>query len=164
MLRQPVSYFDREENASGTLISRLSTDPRQLQELFGPPGVFPLISIFNIIGCVSISFAFGWKLAAVTFFAAMPFIFFAAYMRIRYEKLFEALNAEVYADSSKFAVEAIRAFRTVTAFTMEKSIIDRYSELLKQQRQKALRKAWSATLIFAFSDSVELCAMALAFW
>lgn len=85
-------------------------------------------------------------------------------MRIRYEKKFEALNADVYADSSKFAVEAIRAFRTVAALTMEQSIVDRYYNLLKQQRQKALSKAWYATLVFAFSDSVELCAMALTFW
>ncbi|OQD78772.1 hypothetical protein PENANT_c082G01455 [Penicillium antarcticum] len=164
LLSKPVSYYDREEHSSGSLVSRLSTDSKQLQEMFGPAGVFPFISIFNILGCVAISFAFGWKLAAVTFFAAMPFIFLSAFMRIRYEIKFESLNAEVYADSSKFATEAVRAFRTVTALTMEDTILERYSNLLKDQRQKAIRKAWYATLIFAFSDSVELCAMALAFW
>ncbi|KAJ5472359.1 hypothetical protein N7530_006360 [Penicillium desertorum] len=164
LLSKPVWYYDREENSSGSLISRLSTDSKQLQEMFGPTGVFPLISIFNIIGCVAISFAFGWKLAAVTFFAAMPFLFLSAFMRIRYEIKFESLNAEVYADSSKFATEAVRAFRTVTALTMEDTILQRYSRLLKEQRQKATRKAWYATLVFAFSNSVELCAMALAFW
>lgn len=159
-----MSYFDREENASGSLVSRLSTDPRQVQELFGPNGVFPLISLFNVIGCVIISFVFGWKLAAVTFFAAMPFLFLAAFMRIRYEIMFESLNAEVYKDSSRFAAEAIRGFRTVTSLTMEDYIIEKYSNLLQQQRKKALRKAWYATLVFSFSDSVELCAMALTFW
>lgn len=123
-----------------------------------------MISIFNVIGCVAISFSFGWKLAAVTFFGAMPFILFAAFMRMRYETHFESMNAGVYADSSKFATEAIRAFRTVSALTMEKTITERYSNLLKEQRSKAFRKSWYATLIFAFSDSVELCAMALTFW
>ncbi|CAG8126861.1 unnamed protein product [Penicillium salamii] len=163
-LKKPISFYDREENSSGTLISRLSLDPKQIQDLLGPMGVFPLISIFNVIGCVAISFSFGWKLAAVTFFGAMPFILFAAFMRIRYETHFESMNAEVYADSSKFATEAIRAFRTVSALTMETTIIDRYSGLLKEQRSKAFRKSWYATLVFAFSDSVELCAMALTFW
>lgn len=127
-------------------------------------GVFPLISVFNVTGCVIISFIFGWKLAAVTFFGAMPFILLAAFMRIRHETHFESMNAAVYADSSKFATEAIRAFRTVTALTMEDTIIQRYSDLLKEQRTKAFRKSWYATLVFAFSDSVELCAMALTFW
>lgn len=164
IFRESVSYFDREENASGSLVSRLSTDPRQIQEIFGPTGVFPLISVFNVIGSVIISFIFGWKLAAVTFFAAMPFLFLSAFMRIRYEVMFESLNAEVYKDSSKFAAEAMRGFRTVTSLTMEGHIIKRYSNLLQQQRKKALRKAWYATLVFSFSDSVELCAMALTFW
>ncbi|OJJ32293.1 hypothetical protein ASPWEDRAFT_62003 [Aspergillus wentii DTO 134E9] len=164
LIRKPVAYYEQDENACGSLISRLSTDPKQVQELFGPTGVFPLISVFNVMGCVAISFAFGWKLAAVTFFAAMPFLFLSAYMRIRYEMMFESMNAEVYRDSSQFATEAIRAFRTVTALTMEDVIIKRYSDLLTQQRKKATRKAWYATLIFAFSDSVELCAMALTFW
>ncbi|OOQ85102.1 lipid A export ATP-binding/permease protein msbA [Penicillium brasilianum] len=164
LVSESVSFFDREENASGSLGARLSTDPRQVQELFGPTGVFPLISVFNVIGCVIISFIFGWKLAAVTFFAAMPFLFLSAFMRIRYEIMFESLNAEVYKDSSKLAAEAIRGFRTVTSLTMEEHIIQRYADLLQQQRKKALRKAWYATLIFSFSDSVELCAMALTFW
>lgn len=85
-------------------------------------------------------------------------------MRIRFEMQFDTMNAEVYAGSSQFAAEAIDAFRTVASLTMEDAILNRYSNLLKQQQNKAFRKAWVACLIFAFSDSVELCAMALTFW
>ncbi|KAL2864303.1 ABC transporter ATP-binding protein [Aspergillus lucknowensis] len=164
ILRQPIPFFDQENNASGSLVGRLSSDLKQLQELFGPNSVFPLVSIFTVLGCAIISFSFGWKLASVALFAALPFIFFAAYMRIRYELQFEEMNANVYAESSKFAAEAIRAFRTVSALTMEDYILSRYSTLLAEQRQKALHKAWYATLVFSFSDSVDLCAMALTFW
>lgn len=152
------------ENASGSLVSRLATDPKQIQEMVGLNGIFPIISICSMIGCIAIAFAFGWKLSLVTVFAALPCVFLAAFMRIRYELEFEALNAEVYAGSSQFAAEAINAFRTVSALTMEASILNRYSNLLKQQQSKAFRKAWLATMVFAFSDSVELCAMALTFW
>jgi ABC-type multidrug transport system fused ATPase/permease subunit len=152
------------ENASGSLVSRLATDPKQIQDMIGLNGIFPVISVCSMIGCIAIAFAFGWKLSLVTVFAALPCVFLAAFMRIRYELQFEALNAEVYSGSSQFAAEAIQAFRTVSALTMEDSILNRYSGLLKQQQSKAFRKAWLATLVFAFSDSVELCAMALTFW
>lgn len=164
ILQRPIAFYDREENASGSLVARLATDPRQLQELLGITGAFPLISIFNMIGSVLIAFSFGWKLALVAVFAAMPVIFSAAFLRIRWEMQFEAMNAEVYAGSSQFATEAIGALRTVTALTMEGFILDKYSTLLKQQREKAIRKAWYATVVFAFSDSISLCAMALTFW
>ncbi|KAL5362551.1 P-loop containing nucleoside triphosphate hydrolase protein [Aspergillus floccosus] len=160
----PISWFDREENSSGTLTSRLSTDPQQLQSLFGVSGTFPLISILSVIGCIAISFSFGAKLAAVAFCAGTPFMFLGAFARIRYEMKFEAINAAVYAESSQFASEAIRAFRTITSLNMEKAILRRYSTLVTQQRRRAMRKAWYATLLFAFADSFELCSMALTFW
>ncbi|RAK97348.1 ABC transporter ATP-binding protein [Aspergillus ibericus CBS 121593] len=161
---KPIPFHDRIENASGSLVSRLATDPKQVQDLIGINGAFPMISIFSMLGCIIIAFVFGWKLSLVAVFAALPCTFLAAFMRIRYEMQFEAMNAEVYSGSSQFAAEAIDAFRTVSALTMENFILDRYSGLLQQQQYKAFRKAWYATLIFAFSDSVELCAMALTFW
>ncbi|KAL2868927.1 ABC transporter ATP-binding protein [Aspergillus lucknowensis] len=164
MLAQPIAWFDRDENSSGTLTSRLSTDPQQLQMLFGVNGTFPLISIFSVIGCLAISFSFGAKLAAVAFCAGTPFMFLGAFARIRYEMKFEAINAAVYAESSQFASEAIRAFRTITSLNMEKAILRRYSSLVDEQRRRAMRKAWYATLLFSFADSFELCAMALTFW
>ncbi|KAJ5261435.1 hypothetical protein N7478_012030 [Penicillium angulare] len=164
ILKKPVPFYDLKENASGSLVSNLATDPRKIQELIGLNGAFPVISIFSMIGCVAIAFSFGWKLSLVAVFAALPCVFLAAFMRIRYEMQFDALNTAVYAGSSQFAAEAIEAFRTVSSLTMENTILDHYSGLLKLQQKKAFRKAMPATLVFAFSDSVELCAMALTFW
>ncbi|KAL4745772.1 hypothetical protein BDW72DRAFT_186104 [Aspergillus terricola var. indicus] len=164
LIRKPIPFFDSASNSSGTLTSSLSSSTKQLQDLFGVNGVFPLVSIFVILGCISISFAFGWKLAAVAIFAALPFIAFAANLRTRYETQFELMNAKVYAESSAFASEAIKAFRTVSACTMEGFILERYKALLAEQREKALKKAWLACAVYAFSDSVDFCAMALTFW
>lgn len=164
ILQRPIPFYDLNENSSGSLSSRLGTDPKQVQEMLGPSGAFPLISIFNMLGCIAIAFSFGWKLSLVAVFAAMPVIFLGAFMRIRYELQFESMNAQVYGHSSQFAAEAIGAFRTVSALAMEDKIVHRYQTLLEQQQHKAFRKAWYAMLVFAFSDSIELCAMALTFW
>lgn len=164
ILKKPIPFYDLNENSSGSLSSQLGTDTKQVQELLGPSGAFPLISVFNMIGCIAIAFSFGWKLSLVAVFAAMPAIFLGAFMRIRYEIQFESMNAQVYGNSSQFAAEAIGAFRTVSALAMEDKIVNRYQTLLEQQQHKAFRKSWYAMLIFAFSDSVELCAMALTFW
>ncbi|KAI1625512.1 ATP-binding cassette, subfamily B, member 1, partial [Exophiala viscosa] len=164
ILRNPVPFFDREGNASGSLMSRLSTDPKVIQELLGLNGVVPLIAIFNMTGCIAIAFSFGWKLTLVTFFSAMPVIWIAAFVRIRFDLQFEAWNAKVFVESSQFATEAIGAFRTVTSLTMEASIVNKYSELLRDQIRKSTRKAIYAALVFALSDSIELCGMALTYW
>ena len=145
-------------------MSRLSSDPKTLQELLGANSTFPLISVFNVIGCLAISLSFGWKLTVVTFFAGTPVVFTAAFMRVRWEVHFEEMNAKVFASSSQFATEAIGAFRTVSSLTMEDYIVNKYASLLKKQIKDAVRKVWYAMLVYALSDSIELCAMALAFW
>ncbi|MCJ1400565.1 hypothetical protein MMC11_003771 [Xylographa trunciseda] len=164
ILNKPVPWFDGEDNSSGTLTARLSNDPQQLQEILGPNMALPLVAIFNITGCTIISFYFGWKLTLVAFFAVLPVILAASFMRVRYELQFEAFNAKVFAESSKFAAESIGAFRTVTALTLEDTITKHYRDLLDEHVSKAFKKARLAVLIFALSDSVELCCMALTFW
>jgi ATP-binding cassette subfamily B (MDR/TAP) protein 1 len=164
ILNKPVPWFDSEDHSSGTLTARLSNDPQQLQEILGPNMALPLVAVFNVMGCTIISFAFGWKLTLVTFFAALPVILAAAFMRIRYEVQFEAFNAKVFAESSKFAAESIGAFRTVTALTLEDTITRHYRGLLDEHVRKAFKKGRYAVLIFALSDSLELCCMALTFW
>jgi ATP-binding cassette subfamily B (MDR/TAP) protein 1 len=164
ILRKPISFYDQEDNASGSLMSKLSTDPKQLQQLLGLEGAFPLISIFNLVGSISISFAFGWKLTLVVLFSAMPVILIASFFRMQWEVKFEEENAKVFAGSSRFATEAIGAFRTVSSLTMEDTIVKKYDRLLHEQIRSQVRTASYATLIFAFVDSAELACMALAFW
>ena len=164
ILNKPIPWFDSEDNSSGTLTARLSNDPQQLQEILGPNMALPLIALFNITACTILSFSFGWKLTLVTFFSALPVIVTASFMRIRYEVQFEAFNAKVFAESSKFAAESIGAFRTVAALTLEDTIAKHYRDLLEEHVSKAFKKGRIAVLIFALSDSVELCCMAFTFW
>ena len=163
-IRQPVPYFDLQDNASGSVISRLSGDPKNLGELIGLNGVFPLIAIFNMISCVTISFYFGWKLTLVIFLTATPVLMICQAIKIKNEYQFDTMNADVFSSSSAFATEAIVAFRTVSSLTMEDTILKRYSTMLENQVKSSTRRATYAMLINAFCDSVELAAMALTFW
>jgi len=125
---------------------------------------FVIISILNVVGCLAISFYFGWKLTIVTLCSSMPLIFAAAFLRIRYETQFEKMNNEVFAESAKFATESIGAFRTVSAMTLEDTIIKRYQTLLHDQIRNTLWKSVWSTLIFATADSIALLCMAFVLW
>jgi ABC-type multidrug transport system fused ATPase/permease subunit len=164
LLRFPVSYFDAKENATGSLMARLASDFKVLGELIGINGVFPLVAIFNLTGCIIIGFVFGWKLTLVIFCSAMPVMLVSSYIRIKYELQFVEWNMRVFAQSSQFATEAVGAFRTVTSLTMEDFILNKYSTLLQRQIRDATRQGTYACLVFALCDTVDLCAMALTFW
>lgn len=161
---KPIPFFDRDGSSAGTLTSRLTTDPTQLQQLIGAEMALCMSGIFNLIGSVAISFAFGWKLSLVGVFAILPVILIAGFLRVRLEIQFDKMNSEVFAESSQFATEAVGAFRTVISLNMEQPIINRYSNLLKGHAKEALKKAVPYTLVFAGSDSVDLACTALIFW
>ncbi|KAL2757625.1 hypothetical protein ACRALDRAFT_1047647 [Sodiomyces alcalophilus JCM 7366] len=164
MLFQKTSFFDHEENSHGTLTSRISSDAKQLEELLGINMAFLLIGIFNLIGSLAIAYAFGWKLALVAMCVTMPLGIFSAYWRMKYEIQFDQMNAAVFAESSKFAAEAIGAFRTVSALTMEDVINSRYDTLLENLVGTANKKARWASVVIAFAESVSLGCQGLIFW
>lgn len=164
LMYQKTSFFDEEGNASGSLTGRVSGDPKQLEELLGMNMAMVLVSVLNLIGALIISFIFGWKLALVAFFVTVPIGLVAGYYRFQYELEFEKMYAEVFSESSKWAAEAIGAFRTVQSLTLEPVICDRYDALLQNHVSHAFKNARWKSLVFAFSDSVALACQALIFW
>ncbi|KAI9657796.1 MAG: hypothetical protein M1821_002972 [Bathelium mastoideum] len=164
ILQKPITFYDEEGNSSGTLTSRISNDPQQVQDVLGLNMVFPLIGVFSLIGCVIISFVFGWKLSLVAFCVALPVLVSVAFIRMRYELVFESYNSKVFAESSEFGAEAIRAFRTVASLTMEDSIARRYHDLLQTHIDKAFRKAIHGVFFISLTQNAENLAMALVLW
>jgi ATP-binding cassette subfamily B (MDR/TAP) protein 1 len=164
ILFQKPEYFDREENSRGTLTSRLSGDPKRLEELLGPPMAFSVQACFSVIGALVIAFAFSWKLALLGFLVAMPINTVAVYWRWKYEIEFEKMNNAVFEESSKFAAEAIGAARTVSALTLEGPITDRYDKLLAGHTKEAFKKARWRTPVLSISDSIGLACQALVLW
>ncbi|GKT49827.1 ABC transporter BEA3 [Colletotrichum spaethianum] len=164
ILFQKTAFFDDDENSHGTLVARVAGDPKQLEELLGLNMAFLLMAVFNIAGALAIAYAFGWKLALVATFVTMPVGLFAGYWRFKYELEFEKMNAAVFAESSKFAAEAIGAFRTVSSLTMENVIHSRYDKLLRTHVYEAYKKARWTSLLFGFADSVNLGCQGLIFW
>ncbi|KAK7432704.1 ABC transporter bea3 [Neonectria magnoliae] len=161
---QKTSYFDDEDHSHGTMTSRIAQDPKQLEELMGMNMASVWIACFNLSGCISIAFAFAWKLALVACCVVLPIILFSTYWRFKYEMSFEKMNNEVFAESSKFASESIGAFRTVTSLTLEGSICKRYEKLLKEHVVTAYKKARWVSFLFAFSDSAGMACQALNFY
>lgn len=164
LLFQPAAYFDEDNHSHGTLIARIRDDPLKLEEMMGVNIAQVSVSVFNIIGGLIMSLVYSWKLALVSLCAVGPLCVFSGYVRFRYEVQFESLNDAVFAESSQFASEAIGAFRTVTALTLEDSIIDKFQKLCHGHVVSAYMKARWVSIILGFSESVNLGCQALIFY
>ncbi|KAF2147069.1 uncharacterized protein K452DRAFT_282054 [Aplosporella prunicola CBS 121167] len=164
MLYQKLSFFDKGENSHGTLSSRIASDSKHLEELFGLNLAALLTGLFTVVGCIIIALVFGWKLGLIALFITMPIMLASGFWRYRQEVQFDKMNSAVFMESSQFATEAIGAIRTVSAFTMEDMINERYKKLLSGHVQAARRKAQWTAVLFGFADSASLGCQALIFW
>lgn len=164
IIAKPIPFFDAEDNSTGTLAARVANDPTQLQQLLGINMGMVCIAFISLVGCIILAFVFGWKLTILAVFVAMPLLLGSGFYRLRYEVQFEKLNQAVFAESSKFAAEAISAFRTVNSLTLEDMICNRYDTLLRGHIKDAFNKSRFGSLLFAMSDSMQLPIMALTFW
>lgn len=165
MLHKPASFFDNDqENSTGALTSRLSTDPTELQQLIGISMVSLLTSTLSLAGCIAISLAFGWKLTVVALSTTLPVVMVAMIYRMRYEMDLERMSSAVFAESARFACESIAAIRTVVSLTLEEDICANYEKLLFEHVTDAFRTAKVSVLLFALSDSIPLLCMAFVLW
>lgn len=121
-------------------------------------------SVFQLTGGLIIAFYFNWRIALVGTFTTVRIGLTCAYYRFKHELQFEKMSAAVFAESSKWAAEAIGAFRCVSSLTLEDEINKRYQVLLRGHVGSAYKKARWSTVIFALSDSMSLACNALIFW
>ncbi|CAM1507653.1 Fc.00g072940.m01.CDS01 [Cosmosporella sp. VM-42] len=161
MLYQKLAFFDEDDNAHGTLSSRIASDAKQLEELLGLNLASMFSAMFNVIGCCTLALVFGWKLGLVAMFVALPLMLASGFWKYRQEVQFEQMNSAVFRESSQFATEAIGAIRTVSSLTMEDSINDRYRQLLDGHVKAAYHRAKWTSAIFGFADSAGLGCQAL---
>ncbi|KAK4993392.1 hypothetical protein LTR28_001115, partial [Elasticomyces elasticus] len=159
-----MDFFDRPENTSGALTSKLSALPTQLQELISANVLLIFIVLVNIVSSSALAIAYGWKLGLVIVFGGLPPIVLSGYLRIRLETRIEGINSERFADSASLASEAVTAIRTVASLTLEKPILDQYSDMLDSIVRRSIKSLLWTMFWFALSQSLDFLVEALGFW
>jgi ATP-binding cassette subfamily B (MDR/TAP) protein 1 len=159
-----VGFFDDPDHSSGLLTARVATDPTQLQQLLGLNMAMVMISIFNLTGCIAIAITFHWKFGLVVIASSLPIILAGGWYRVRHEIRFEARNNTVFAESARYATEAIGAIRTVASLTLESTVCHKYETMLRDHVAKSWKEARISCAAFALSDSLVLLCMAFSLW
>ncbi|OAX80061.1 hypothetical protein ACJ72_05610 [Emergomyces africanus] len=164
ILRQDMEFFDKPENAVGSLASSLTTKPTQLQDLMGFNMPLMLIVIVNLVSSCILALIVGWKLALVTIFGGLPPLLICGYLRIRLEMKFESLTGDRFAKSAALASEAVSSIRTVASLALESHIISRYQESMNGIVKRSMRNVVWTMLWYSLAQSIEFLVMCLGFW
>jgi len=157
-------FFDRPENSSGALTSKLSSVPTSLLELMSQNLGLIVNLMVNIVSSSVLGIAFGWKLGLVIVFGGLSLLVASGYTRIRLEQKLESSTGERFADSAGLATEAVTSIRTISSLTLEASILREYSEALGHIVAKVIPGLIVTLIPYALSQSLDFLIMGLGFW
>lgn len=159
-----MEFFDKPENAVGSLTSNLTTKPTQLQELLGFNMPLMIIVIVNLASSCILALIVGWKLGLVTIFGGLPPLLICGYLRIRLEMKFESLTGDRFAKSAALASEAVSSIRTVASLALENYILTKYHGSMNGIVKRSIRNVVWTMLWYSLAQSIEFLVMCLGFW
>ncbi|KAL2927979.1 ABC transporter B family member 15 [Bienertia sinuspersici] len=146
MLTFEVGWFDRDENSTGTICSRLAKDANVVRSLVGDRMALVVQTISAVVIAFTMGLIIAWRLAIVMI-AVQPLI---------------AIKAQN--ESSKLAAEAVTNLRTVTAFSSQARILAMLEKAQEGPRKESVRQSWYAGFGLGASQGINICAWAMDFW
>ncbi|XP_073916796.1 ABC-type oligopeptide transporter ABCB9 isoform X2 [Castor canadensis] len=152
LVSQETSFFD--ENRTGDLISRLTSDTTMVSDLVSQNINIFLRNTVKVTGVVVFMFSLSWQLSLVTFMG-FPIIMMVSNI---YGKYYKRLSKEVQsalARASNTAEETISAMKTVRSFANEEEEAEVYLRKL-QQVYKLNRKEAAAYMSYVWGSGLTL--------
>ncbi|KAG0084917.1 Multidrug resistance protein 1 [Podila epicladia] len=163
IMSQEMGFFDREENSTGALSSRLATDAYQMHELVSQIMKLAFQTIVTVGLGLGFAFAKSWSLTLVIL-GLIPLLAASQYFAIGTMTGFSAKTKKAYEQSGRVANEAIANIRTVVALAKESDFEQRYFNVTQEPHQFALRRAYYGSLGYALSQGIMFWAYAVGFF
>ncbi|KAI6044755.1 ABC transporter type 1, transmembrane domain-containing protein, partial [Pisolithus marmoratus] len=157
ILRQDIQFFDKAENNTGALTSRVNDDPQKVEGLAGVSLGAIIHAAITLLGGLIVGLAYSWKPALVGI-ACCPLMFSAGFVRLI------SKTRPAHEDSAKLACEAAGAIRTVASLTREDDCLKMYSSSLDKPLRNSNRSVIWSNLMYAFSQSCTFWVISLVFW
>jgi len=140
LLRQEIAFFD--EQSSGALISRLTSDTATLQSAASSFVSMGVRNMANLLMSLAILLFLSWKLT-LTMLAVVPAVSVLAALTMRLSRKVSTEYQRQTAEAGKVAGEALGNMRTVRVFSRGESLVRRtYDAAVEETYLWGKRSAW----------------------
>ncbi|KAL0351738.1 UNVERIFIED_CONTAM: ABC transporter B family member 13 [Sesamum calycinum] len=157
MLSNEIAWFDKDENSTGSLASKLATDATLVRSALADRISTVIQNIALAVTAFVIAFVLSWRIAAVVV-ATFPLLIGANIAEQLFLKGFGGDYVTAYYRATEVAREAIANIRTVAAFGAEERITAKFASELYKPRKRALLRGnilgfgYGISLFFAYSS------------
>ncbi|KAK7245452.1 hypothetical protein RIF29_40298 [Crotalaria pallida] len=158
-----TAWFDEEQNSSGALCSRLSSEASMVKSLVADRLSLLVQTTSSVTIAMIIGLAVAWKLALVMI-AVQPLTILCFYTRKVLLTTLSTKFVKAQNQSTQIAAEAVYNHRIVTSFGSITEILLLFDEAQEAPRKEARKKAWLAGIGMGSALCLTFMSWALDFW
>ncbi|PON59409.1 ABC transporter [Parasponia andersonii] len=158
-----VGWFDKDENCSSVICSRLSKDANMVRSLVGDGISFLVQTTSAVTIAWTMGLVIAWRLAIVSI-AVQPLLIMCLYARRVTLKNMSRKAIKEQDESTKLAAEAVSNFRTITAFSSQERILKWLEKAQEAPQIESIRQSWFAGIALGCSLSLKSCSWAFNNW
>jgi ATP-binding cassette, subfamily B, bacterial len=161
MQRLSLSFHD--QNRTGDLISRVTSDVDDIQSFIASGLLSSLINILTLVGMIGVMFWLNWRFTLIALSVA-PILFVVVYSYTR--RIKKAARKVRKKESVVFSVveEVLSSIRVVKAFARERYEQDRLEEASLDEVESALRARSLKAKLTPLVDLIVAAGTCLVFW
>ena len=165
LLTQEVGWFDKEENNSGALTSRLGTDAQHVRGAVGDSLALMTQNLCTCVAGLSIAFISGWKMTLVIL-ATVPFLVVSGLItsKMQQRAFGDGQASSTMAAANQVASEAFRHSRIIHAFNMHSSVLELWQGFTAADLKRKVTAAHVSGLATGFAQFAIFSVYGLAFW
>eukprot|EP00253_Pinus_taeda_P026305 PITA_26305 len=158
-----VGWFDKDENSSGSICSRLATEANVVRSLVGDR----ISLLVQTASTTTIAFTMGliiaWRLAIIII-AVQPVIVLCFYTKKVLLKAMSEKAIKSQDQGSQLAAEAVANHRTISAFSSQEKILRLFEKTQEGPRRESIKQSLYAGFALGTSQFITLSNTARDFW
>ncbi|MDZ7372686.1 MAG: ABC transporter ATP-binding protein/permease [candidate division KSB1 bacterium] len=159
--RLPLSFFDR--NPVGRLMTRVTTDVENLNEMLSSGVVAVFGDVFTLVGIAAVMLSLHWKLALVCFLV-LPFLTVATFtFRLKVRDAYREIRVRI-AKINAYLQENISGMAVVQLFGRETRNHEHFRRLNFDHLDAFLRTIFYHAVFFPVVELLGAVAIALILW
>lgn len=162
ILKQEPGWFDFDENSTGLLVSRLSTDCLSFRSVLGDRFSVLFMGLSAAAVGLGVSFVLEWRLALLATLLT-PFTLGASYFNL-IVNIGPKLDNKSYAKASTIASGAVSNIRTVATFSTQEKIVEAFDAALSEPKKKSVKRSQITGAALGFSQGAMYGAYTLVLW
>lgn len=163
IVRQEIGWFDLEQNSTGELATRLSSDSAYVRGAVGDTLALVFQNVATLAFGWALAFVFAWRMALVVT-AALPAIVVSGIVQTRFQMGLTSSSESTYSKANQAVTEAFSSIRVVQAYNLQVEVQGLYGRQLATAAPGLTRTAHLTGIALGYSQAAMFFVNALVVW